>query len=51
VSPCNVAVGYQCFRQPCCLHHPLQPEDEGNKFLRNVGVLWQRCTASQPRRL
>jgi hypothetical protein len=20
VMPCNVVVGYQCFRGPCCLH-------------------------------
>jgi len=20
VMPCNIAVGYQCFRGPCCLH-------------------------------
>jgi hypothetical protein len=28
----------------------LHPEDGGSKVLRNVGVLRQRCTASQPRR-
>jgi hypothetical protein len=28
----------------------LHPEDGGSKFLRNVGVLQQHYTASQPRR-
>jgi hypothetical protein len=39
VTPCNVVVGYQCFRGPCCLH--LQGE---------VGIPPQHYTASQPRR-
>jgi len=29
---CSVAVGYQCFREPCCLH--LQGEDGGSRFLK-----------------
>jgi hypothetical protein len=36
VTPCNDAVGY--------------PEDAGNKVLRDVVILPQLCTASQPRR-
>jgi len=36
VTPYNVAVGYQHFRGPCCLH--LQ-----------VGILWQHYMVLQPR--
>jgi hypothetical protein len=27
VTPCNVAVGYQCFGGPCCLHLHLSSND------------------------
>jgi hypothetical protein len=37
-------VGYQSFRGP------FDPEDGGSMDLRNVGILPQHCTASQPRR-
>jgi len=33
---------------PCC--HHIQAKDCGSKILRNVGILLQRCTASQPSR-
>jgi hypothetical protein len=32
-------------------YNPLHPEDGGNKVLRNVGILQQHYTASEPRRL
>jgi hypothetical protein len=48
VTPCSVVVGYQCSRDPCCLH--LHGEvDDGIMDFRNVGVLPQSYTASQPR--
>jgi len=43
MTPCSVAVGYQRFGGSCCLH--LQGEG-----LRNVRILSQHYTASQPRR-
>jgi len=45
VTSCVVA-GYQCFRGPCCPY----PEDGGSMVLRNVGILPEQYTASQPRR-
>jgi hypothetical protein len=51
VTPCSAVVGYQHFRRPYCLHlHSLLPEDGGSMELRNVGILSQHYTASQPRR-
>jgi hypothetical protein len=44
VTPCSVAVGYQRFGGP------LSYEDVGNMVLRNVGILPQHHTASQPKR-
>jgi hypothetical protein len=46
VMECSVVEGYHCFVGPCCL-----PEDGGSMDLRNVGILPQHYTASQPRRL
>jgi hypothetical protein len=66
VTLCSVVVGKQRFRGPRCLHLQgevhfnlkieawwtvLQPEDGGSKVLRNVGILPQHYTTSQPRRL
>jgi len=40
VTPCNVVVGYQRFRDPCCLcGHPTDGHGD-------VGILAQHCTAS-----
>jgi hypothetical protein len=39
----------EVIRQPLLLH-PLHPEDGGSLDLRNVGILPQHYTASQPRR-
>jgi hypothetical protein len=59
VKPCRFAIGYQRFEGPSCLHlHPDKLEvawssntkDGGSKFFRNVGILPQQYTASQPRR-
>jgi hypothetical protein len=44
--PCNVVVGYQRFGERRCFH--LQGEDTGSKVLRNVGILPQHYTGSQP---
>jgi len=43
MTPCSVAVGYQSFGSPCCLHHP---EDTGSMELRNVGTLPQHYMES-----
>jgi len=45
MMPCNVTVGYQHFRGPCCLH--LHPEDGGSMVIQNVGILPQHQIASQ----
>jgi hypothetical protein len=42
VTPCSVVVGYKRFKGPSCLHL--------HHRFRNVGILPQHCTASQPRR-
>jgi len=34
VMPCSVAVGYHCFRIPCCLH--LQVEVHFNTYLASM---------------
>jgi hypothetical protein len=39
VIPCSVAIGYQCFREPCYLH--FHPEVRGIKVLYNSGTLPQ----------
>jgi hypothetical protein len=44
VTSSSVVVGYQRFGGP------LHPEDVGNMSLRNVSILPQNYTASQPRR-
>jgi len=44
IAPCSVAVGYQGFGGPCCLHfqyHSNRPEDGGSKILRNFDILPQ----------
>jgi len=44
-------VGYQSFDDPYYLHFQGEfPEDGGNKALRNVGILPQNHTATQPGR-
>jgi len=48
VIPRSHVVGYQCFGGPYCLQ--LHPEDGGNTFLRNIGILTQQYTVSQTRR-
>jgi len=56
VTPQGVAVGYQRFGGPCCVHlhgeviYVLHPEDGGSMVLRNVGILPQHYTASQRRK-
>jgi len=40
VTPFSVAVGYQCFGGPCCLHS----EDGDSRVLRNTGILLQHYT-------
>jgi len=35
VTPSSVAVEYQCFGGPSCLH----PEDGSSNVLRNIGTL------------
>jgi len=48
VMPCSSAVGHQSSERLCCLY--LHPEDGVSKALRNICILSQHCTASQPRR-
>jgi hypothetical protein len=43
---CSVAVGYQCFGGPCCLHYH---EYGDNMDLQNVGILPQHYMTSQSR--
>jgi hypothetical protein len=38
VTLCSVAVGYQRFGGPCCLHFQV---DGSSKVLRNVGIIQQ----------
>jgi hypothetical protein len=45
MTPCSVVVGYQRFGRSCCPH--LQAE--GNKVLRNFGILPHHFTALRPR--
>jgi hypothetical protein len=47
-TPCNYVVGQQRFWRPCCLH--IYPQDGESQDLRNVGILPQNYTVSQPRR-
>jgi hypothetical protein len=47
VMLCNVVVGYQCFRGPCCLH---LHQYGGSKVIWNIQILPQHYMASQPRR-
>jgi len=45
----SVAVGYQRFGGPWCLHHQGEVK-RGSKVLQNVGIRPQNYTATQPRR-
>jgi len=47
VKPCSVAVGYQDFGVPCCLHL----HGEGSMVLRNFSMLPQHYTVSHVPRL
>jgi hypothetical protein len=50
VAPCSLVEVYQCFRDPCCLHHQGDESDDGgSKDLWNVGKLLLDYTALQPR--
>jgi hypothetical protein len=55
VMPCNIVVGYQCFRDQSCLpslgwSEMKWSEDGGSMDLWSVGILPQHYTASQLRR-
>jgi len=55
VTPCSVAVVYSRFVESCCLCFQtgvatIPLPDRGSMDLRNVGILPQHYTASQPRR-
>jgi hypothetical protein len=43
VAPCNVMVGYQCFRE-------FNPKDGGSTVLQNVGIYPPHYTVQQLRK-
>jgi hypothetical protein len=48
-TPYTVVIGYQRFGGTYCLHP--HPEERGTVDLRNIGILPQHCTESQPLQL
>jgi hypothetical protein len=44
MMPCSVALGYQCFGWPFCLHRvKWGPEDESSMVIQSIGILSTHC--------